>query len=514
MKKRAVFLLSGFSLLLLAGLTLLLGLQGGIRETAHDWEGERIPRGDHILESFRRDTAETAMASFRVLAEDGTVVYTCPESWRTLDLKGIGWTGEGYDIQVLSGDVGAVTYFHTGEGWEIEWEEETPVPSEPPPTPEHGLPFADPVVARQLCERLGLETLLEEVRPLLEGLEELKLESSFLEGAISTLKDLPQYCPNLRGLELNLYGERPMTGEDWRELGKLPLESLDLYTGEGYESLDLPEGLKSLALNVNQDNGEPLPLEDLLLAPVEDPEGLLAGRLQQYVRLRAEGWVLELLCTDRWNEETEELEGGWECKVLASRESSEGLRHIQTFDIPERPNADAGGSLVLADVDFDGRSDLLVCLGHFGAQGLVRYECFLQREDGFVLRESFHDIPNPSIDAENQMILCQMRHSALSHGWGKYAYQNGAFVQVAYLTEEPCPESLGKEESDLIWQWTEETLQGGEMAQSRYWRSDEHTPEEIDDIIYNENSDWGLMTDRWQTIYNGGLMADFSIYGE
>ena len=52
------------------------------------------------------------------------------------------------------------------------------------------------------------------------------------------------------------------------------------------------------------------------------------------------------------------------------------------------------------------------------------------------------------------------------------------------------------------------------MAQSRYWRSDEHTPEEIDDIIYNENSDWGLMTDRWQTIYNGGLMADFSIYGE
>ena len=64
-----------------------------------------------------------------------------------------------------------------------------------------------------------------------EGLEELKLESSFLEGAISTLKDLPQYCPNLRGLELNLYGERPMTGEDWRELGKLSLESLYLYMG-------------------------------------------------------------------------------------------------------------------------------------------------------------------------------------------------------------------------------------------------------------------------------------------
>lgn len=121
-KKRTVFLLSGFSLLLLAGLALLLFLQGSIRESAHDWEGERTPRGDHILESFRRDTAETAMASFRVLAEDGTVVYTCPESWRTMDLKDIGWSGEGYDIQVVSGDVGTVTYFHTGEVWRAEAE--------------------------------------------------------------------------------------------------------------------------------------------------------------------------------------------------------------------------------------------------------------------------------------------------------------------------------------------------------------------------------------------------------
>lgn len=112
------------------------------------------------------------------------------------------------------------------------------------------------------------------------------------------------------------------------------------------------------------------------------------------------------------------------------------------------------------------------------------------------------------------MILCQMRHNAVSHGWGKYEYQNGEFVQVAYLTEEPCPESWGQEEKDLIWQWTEEMLQNGEMVQSRCWRSDEYTREEIDDIIYNENSDWGLLTDRWRTIYNGGIMADFSIYGE
>ena len=520
MKKWMFSLLLGLALFLgIGGVALLLGVQRELRQEAHSWEGERSSQGEYILETFRRDDGETARASFRVLSTEGeTVVYTCPEAWRTLDLKGIGWSGEGYDILVSSGDVGNAIYARGADGWHRAGEvvlEPSQAP-EPRESPEGGLPFADPAVSRQLREKLGTDGLAEEERPLLEGVKTLKLENGYGEEEISTLEDLFRYCPRLKGLELNLYGERPMREEDWRELGKLSLESLYLYMGEGYESLNLPEGLKSLALEVSPDDGDPLPLEELLLAPVEKPGELLTGELIQYVRLRAGGWAVELLCTDFWNEETEEnFWGGWECKVLVSRETSGGLRHIQTLDILERPTADAGGSLVLTDVDFDGRPDLLVCLGHFGAQGLVRYECFLQREDGFVLQESFHDIPNPSVDAENQMILSQMRHSAVSHGWGKYAYRDGAFVQVAYLTEESIPgSSQESEDGSLVWQWTEETLRKGEMVRTGYWRSDEYTPEELDDIIYNENSGWGLMTDRWRTIYNGGRMADFSIYGE
>lgn len=119
-KKRIPPLLLGLSLLLLAGLALLLGLQGDLRETAHRWEGEIIPQGNYTLETFRQDEGETAMASFRVLGADGTEIYACPEVWRTMDLKDIGWTGEGYDIRVVSGDVGTVTYFHSVDGWQAE----------------------------------------------------------------------------------------------------------------------------------------------------------------------------------------------------------------------------------------------------------------------------------------------------------------------------------------------------------------------------------------------------------
>lgn len=388
----------------------------------------------------------------------------------------------------------------------------SPTPSETPP--EDSLPFASSTLAQQLCGRLGVDTLTEEELPRLEAMESLRLESGFSKREVSTLEDLPRYCPNLRGLEFSLYN-RTLTKADQEQIGKLPLEGLSLYMGEGYESLDLPEGLRSLALSVNLDDGEPLPLESLLLAPADDPEGLLEGKLDQYVCLRAEGWVFELLATDFWNEETEEnFWGGWECKVLVSRETDQGLRHVQTLEVQGRPNADADRSLVFADVDFDGRPDLLVWLGHFGAQGLVRYECYLQREGGFEHCESFQEIPNPSIDTENRMILSQIRNSAASHSWGKYEYRDETFVLTAYLTEEPCPESWGQEEDDLIWQWIEETLQSGEMVQNRCWRSDEYTKEEINGIIYNACSDWGLQTDRWRTIYNGGLMADFSIYGE
>ncbi len=45
-------------------------------------------------------------------------------------------------------------------------------------------------------------------------------------------------------------------------------------------------------------------------------------------------------------------------------------------------------------------------------------------------------------------------------------------------------------------------------------RSDELSMEEIYDLLYSENSEWGILGDRWRTLYNNGLTADYSIYDE
>ena len=106
------------AILLAGGLAVLFAVQGRLRQAAHRWEGERSPKGPYILETFRQDTAEAAMASFRILsAAEESLLYTCPDAWRAIDLKGIQWTEEGWDVQILSGDVGTVTYVRGGESW-------------------------------------------------------------------------------------------------------------------------------------------------------------------------------------------------------------------------------------------------------------------------------------------------------------------------------------------------------------------------------------------------------------
>lgn len=143
-KRKYILPLFGLALLLAGGIFGLHSLtQEELREVAHTWEGERTTRGHYILETVRQDQPDYAAASFHVYsAETGNLRYICPDSWRTLDLKSIGWTGEGYDIEVVSGDTGTVTYFYWPEGWRRE-REEPPAPSETPSTPTKN-PYTDP----------------------------------------------------------------------------------------------------------------------------------------------------------------------------------------------------------------------------------------------------------------------------------------------------------------------------------------------------------------------------------
>ncbi len=53
---------------------------------------------------------------------------------------------------------------------------------------------------------------------------------------------------------------------------------------------------------------------------------------------------------------------------------------------------------------------------------------------------------------------------------------------------------------------------GSQMAVTYYCFL--QTEEEIIDLLYGENSQWKLADDRWRTLYNDGMTADFSIYDE
>lgn len=119
---------------------------------------------------------------------------------------------------------------------------------------------------------------------------------------------------------------------------------------------------------------------------------------------------------------------------------------------------------------------------------------------------TFTDIPNPAVDTENKLILSQWRNSAASHSWAEYKYQDNEYVMDRELREDIASYEEEQNSDEDIWVWT---VNGEEIG-----RSDVLSESEIDDLLYNENSEWRLADDRWRTIYNNGMTADWSIYDE
>lgn len=241
--------------------------------------------------------------------------------------------------------------------------------------------------------------------------------------------------------------------------------------------------------------------EKVMLAQVS-PQEILAGDPVIYDRFRTDGWIFEWLISDYYDDDNWLMEDG---VLVASREDD--AEAVQIIHV----QAEGGyGTWVRAenkfeyvDVNFDGLPDLLICTGHHGNQGLLTYYCFLQTENGFVEAPTYTDISNPAIDADNQLILSQWRNSAASHSWAEYKCQDDTYVMCRELCEYLDFNSDSDEE---IWVWT---VNDREIA-----RSDELSEEEIWDLLYSENSEWGIAGDRWRTLYNNGLTTDYSIYSE
>lgn len=246
-------------------------------------------------------------------------------------------------------------------------------------------------------------------------------------------------------------------------------------------------------------NGDAIAIDKMMTAQVS-PQEILMGSPILYDRFRIDGWVFEWLITDHYDEDNWFLEDG---VLIVSREgNAEDAQIIHA--VAEGGYAvwvSAENKFEYVDVNFDGTPDLLICTGHHGNQGLLTYYCFLQTENGFAEAPTFTDIPNPAVDAENQLIRSQWRNSAASHSWAEYRYQNNTYARYRELCEDV--DFSGGEE---VWVWT---VNGEEAA-----RSDELSEEELAEFLYGESSEWKLADDQWRTLYNSGQTVDYSIYAE
>ena len=243
--------------------------------------------------------------------------------------------------------------------------------------------------------------------------------------------------------------------------------------------------------------------EDIMIAQVS-PQEILRGNPILYDRFRIDGWFFEWWISDYYDDDDRFLEDG---VLVVSHEDEDEKEDAQVIHVTAKGGNATGVSVKnkfeYVDVNFDDIPDLLICTGHHGNEGLLTYYCFLQTGNGFEEAPTFTDIANPAIDAEHGLILSQWRNTAMSHSWAEYKCQDNTYIMYRELCEDVISDSPDEE---IIWIWT--------VNDEEIGRSDVLSMEEIEDLLYNENSEWGIAGDRWRTIYNNGLIVDYSIYEE
>ena len=64
----------------------------------------------YILQTLKTEDDTSVYASFNIAMSDGTIVFECPDRYRTMDLKKIDWVPGTLDIVIQSEDIGTITY--------------------------------------------------------------------------------------------------------------------------------------------------------------------------------------------------------------------------------------------------------------------------------------------------------------------------------------------------------------------------------------------------------------------
>lgn len=88
--------------------------------------------------------------------------------------------------------------------------------------------------------------------------------------------------------------------------------------------------------------------------------------------------------------------------------------------------------VIFEDVTFDGNDDLIIWLGGTRAW---HYCAFIYEDGQYRYEKTFESIPGYQVDTENQVIRGYQAHSAMTHSYYTYEYQNGEFVLIEEIKE-------------------------------------------------------------------------------
>ena len=232
---------------------------------------------------------------------------------------------------------------------------------------------------------------------------------------------------------------------------------------------------------------------DIMVAPVK-LEDILLGKPVTYERYEKDGFNFEYLISDY------EYENHFMEDAVLVISSSDNPKDYQVIKVSAEG---AGGfktekKFIYEDVNFDGKSDMLICTGHHGNLGYSSYYCFLRDGDKFVEEPSFTDICFPAIDKENKIIRGRQRSGAACHIYMEYKYIDGEYKCASTLVEEL---KYGAENGADIWVWT--------VNDEEVCRATEQRDTEPYKLFYAEESRWGIETDRWDEEI--GEKADYRV---
>lgn len=118
----------------------------------------------------------------------------------------------------------------------------------------------------------------------------------------------------------------------------------------------------------------------------------------------------------------------WELKIEA------GINQTIPISIDEGSNyypPDGTGVMYEVDANFDGKMDLMIYRGSFGAQSVAYYDCYLNRDDHFERVNGFDEIPEPVIDDENKVILGHIRDGAECYYEYEYQIEGKKAVEIS-----------------------------------------------------------------------------------